>query len=62
MKGTSKKEVYLDYAATTPVAPEVIKAMQPFFSEEFGNPGSFNTLGMKARDAVDAARSTIAQI
>ncbi|MEK6839819.1 MAG: cysteine desulfurase family protein, partial [Nanoarchaeota archaeon] len=58
----AKKIVYLDYAATTPVAPEVIKAMQPFLSEEFGNPGSFNTLGMRARDAVDAARATIAQI
>lgn len=52
----------MDYAATTPVAPEVLKAMQPFLNEEFGNPGSFNTLGMKARDAVDAARSTIAQV
>ena len=54
--------VYLDYAATTPVAPEVFAAMRPYFQEEYGNPSSFHTLGMRARDAVDRARATIAQI
>lgn len=54
--------VYLDYAATTPVAPEVFAAMKPYLQEEYGNPSSFHTRGMRARDAVDRARATIAQI
>ncbi len=53
--------IYLDYAASTPVAPEVKRAMQPYFSEFFGNPGSLHSFGQEAIAAVDAARETIAK-
>ena len=53
--------IYLDHAATTPVAPEVLEAMLPYFSDDYGNPASIYTAGASARDAVDAARETIAQ-
>jgi len=51
---------YFDCAATTPVDPEVFLTMQPFFSEDFGNPGSLHALGQKAQAAVDLSRKTIA--
>jgi cysteine desulfurase len=53
--------VYLDHAATTPVAPEVFEAMLPYFSEVYGNPASIYAAGAEARDAVDAARESIAR-
>ncbi len=55
-----KREVYVDHAATTPVAPEVREAMLPFENARFGNPGSFHSAGKSAKDAVDAAREWIA--
>ena len=48
--------IYLDYAATTPVHPQVLEAMMPYFVEEFGNPSSLHTKGQSARRAVDTAR------
>ena len=47
--------VYLDYNATTPVEPEVLDAMLPYFSGEFGNASSIHTFGQKARAAVETA-------
>lgn len=55
------KTIYLDNAATTPVREEVLRAMLPYFSEEFGNPSALYPLGQRASDAVAAARETIAQ-
>ena len=55
-------EIYLDNAATTPVDPEVKKEMDKYFSEEFGNPGSFNTIGLRAKEAVAEAREKISNI
>jgi cysteine desulfurase len=52
--------VYLDYAATTPVDPEVEAAMRPFFLERFGNAGSVHEFGQAARRAVDDARGSVA--
>ncbi|MCX8032339.1 MAG: aminotransferase class V-fold PLP-dependent enzyme, partial [Thermoleophilia bacterium] len=52
--------VYLDHASTTPTDPEVVEAMLPFFSGEFGNPASLYSLGTKAAQAVEEARATIA--
>lgn len=52
--------IYLDYSAATPLAPRVLKAMLPYFCEEYGNPSSFHTLGSNARQVVDHARKTIA--
>src|SRR5205085_941875 len=51
---------YLDHAATTPVAPEVIEAMLPYFAETYGNPATLYAAGAEARDAVDSARESIA--
>jgi cysteine desulfurase len=54
--------VYLDYNATTPVAPAVREAMLPFLGEEFGNAGSVHTPGQRARAAVDSARESVAAL
>jgi cysteine desulfurase len=53
---------YFDYSATTPVDPRVLEKMYPFFSETFGNPSSIHFFGQKAEDAVEKARSQIAQL
>ena len=55
-----KKPIYLDYNGTTPHDPEVIKAMQPFFETEFGNPSSSHWYGIAPRRAVEAARTQVA--
>jgi cysteine desulfurase len=52
--------VYLDHAATTPVRPEVVDAMQPFFGGRFGNPSSTHRWGREARVALDEARERLA--
>lgn len=52
--------IYLDHAATTPVRPEVLEAMQPFFGPRFGNPSSLHRWGREARAALDAARERLA--
>jgi cysteine desulfurase len=56
------KTIYLDHAATTPLDPAVLEAMRPYFSDIFGNPSSFHTLGMQAKDAVSDARGRIAKL
>ncbi|HEY6944475.1 MAG TPA: cysteine desulfurase NifS [Candidatus Acidoferrum sp.] len=54
--------VYLDYNATTPVEPEVLDAMLPYFSGEFGNASSIHTFGQKARAAIETAREQVAAL
>lgn len=54
--------VYLDYNATTPVAPEVAEAMLPFLHEAFGNPSSSHEFGLRARQAVKDAREQVAAL
>jgi cysteine desulfurase len=54
--------VYLDHAATTPVRPEVIEAMRPYWAELAGNPSSIYQWGREARRAVDQARQDVAAI
>ena len=54
--------VYLDFNATTPVEPEVIDAMLPYFSAEFANAASIHTPGQKARAAVETAREQVAAL
>ncbi len=53
--------VYLDHAATTPIRPEVVEAMQPFFGARFGNPSSMHRWGREARTALDEARERVAR-
>ncbi len=57
----NKPKIYLDYAATTPVDPRVIKAMAPFWQEKFANPSSLHFFGQEAKQALDQARSKVAQ-
>jgi cysteine desulfurase len=62
MTSIAPKPVYLDYNATTPVDPDVLKAMLPYLGDEFGNPSSAHALGRRARDAVEAARGEVASL
>lgn len=55
------RSIYLDHAATTPVAPEVAEAMRPFAADVFGNPSSVHKWGREARAALDESRDTIAR-
>ncbi len=55
------KPIYLDYAASTPVDPRVLEAMLPYFSQQFGNPGSLHSFGQVASAAIFAARQTVAK-
>jgi cysteine desulfurase len=54
--------VYLDHAATTPLRPEVLDAMQPYLTEHFGNPSSIHGAGRRARLGLDEARETVARV
>lgn len=56
------KPVYLDYAATTPVDARVLKAMLPYFCEQYGNPSSLYSFGREARQAVSQARRQLASL
>lgn len=58
---TSGKIIYMDHAATTPVRREVLEAMLPYFTSNFGNPSSIYTIAQEARKAVDESRETIAR-
>ena len=54
--------IYLDYNATTPVAPEAVDAMTPWFNERFWNAASAHSLGAMANDAVETARQQVADL
>lgn len=54
--------IYLDYSATTPVRPEVLAAMLPYFTEKFANPSSIHAAGVEANQGVGQARRTLAAI
>lgn len=54
--------IYLDHAATTPLDPRVLSAMEPYFSEWYGNPSSFHQVGLTAKNAVADARATVARL
>lgn len=56
------RKVYLDYAATTPVDPQVFKVMKPYFSQKFGNASSLHYWGQEARQAIENAREDVAKI
>lgn len=54
--------IYLDNAATTPLAPEVFDAMVPYLKEHFGNPSAIHAFGRRTRAAIEQARRTIAKL
>ncbi|MGE5575714.1 MAG: cysteine desulfurase NifS [Syntrophothermus sp.] len=56
------KRIYLDHAATTPVAPAVLEAMLPYFTEKFGNPSTLYFYGREAKQAIEDAREKVAAI
>ncbi|WP_102345458.1 cysteine desulfurase family protein [Bacillus sp. Marseille-P3661] len=56
-----QQPIYLDHAATTPTHPEVVAAMIPYMTENFGNPSSVHVYGRRSRHAIDEARSFIAK-
>lgn len=55
------KRIYLDYASATPMAPEVLEAMLPYFTEDFGNAGAIHQEGARAKLALHDARTQVAQ-
>src|SRR5437879_13755687 len=55
------RKVYLDHNASTPVHPDVVAEMVPYFHDVFGNPSSIHGFGRAARDAVDVARERVAR-
>ncbi len=56
------RRIYLDYAATTPVRPEVVQAMLPYFTDVFGNPSTIYACGQEAKGAIEEARSRVADL
>jgi cysteine desulfurase len=56
------RKVYLDHVATTPVLPEVLEAMLPYFKDAYGNAQSLHDWGDKAREAIEDARSRVADL
>ena len=56
------RTIYLDYNATTPLAPSVLEAMEPFFVRRYGNPSSGHALGRACQEAVEDARGHVASL
>src|SRR5512139_762751 len=54
--------IYLDYNASTPIAPQVLEAMMPFLTTKFGNPSSSHVFGVECRAAIEQARERVAKI
>ena len=57
-----KQTIFLDFASTTPMSPSVRAAMEPYFSEQFYNPSALYLAAKQTKQAVEAARSTVAQL
>ena len=54
--------IYLDYNATTPIAPEVAAGIQPYLHNDFGNPSCDYSLGQRAKAALEQARGQVAEL
>ncbi|MEK7195875.1 MAG: aminotransferase class V-fold PLP-dependent enzyme, partial [Patescibacteria group bacterium] len=55
-----RKEIYLDYSASSPMDKRVLEAMKPYFSVDFGNAGSLHSFGQRAQAGIDVAREIVA--
>jgi len=58
----ASRVIYADHAATTPVRPEALEAMLPYFSQFYGNASSIYTLAQESRKAVDESREKVARV
>ena len=58
----SDKTVYLDYAAATPIDPEVLQTMLPYWDKRYGNASSMHESGRRAKGAIDGARTAVAEV
>ena len=58
----TERRIYLDCNASTPIAPEAVEAMRPFFTDHYGNPSSLHWAGAPAKEAVERARGQVAGI
>jgi cysteine desulfurase len=56
------KRIYMDHSATTPLDPQVLEAMLPYFSEKFGNASSLHSYGLEAKEALEDAREKVAAL
>lgn len=56
------KQIYLDHNATTPVDPVVLESLLPYLRSEYGNPSSGHPLGRRAKEAIDVARNSVADL
>jgi cysteine desulfurase len=56
------KRIYMDHSATTPLDPQVLQAMLPFFSEKFGNASSLHSFGLEAKEALEDSRERVAKL
>lgn len=56
------KTIYMDHAGATPVRPEVLSAMLPYFTEQFGNPSAVYDLGSAVKDAIEEQRAKVAAL
>ncbi len=56
------KRIYMDHAATTPTDIEVVREMEPYFTQKYGNPNSVHSFGQEAREAVEEARKKVARL
>jgi cysteine desulfurase len=61
MSASQAKRIYLDHNATTPVHPEVLEAMLPYYKDKFGNPSSIHGFGREAKVALEEAREKVAK-
>ncbi|MEZ4650086.1 MAG: aminotransferase class V-fold PLP-dependent enzyme, partial [Candidatus Eisenbacteria bacterium] len=55
-------QIYLDYNASSPLAPEVIAALRPYLDAAYGNPSSLHWAGRPAKEAIDTARAQVANL
>jgi cysteine desulfurase len=62
MEDIMNRRIYMDYAATTPVRPEVVEAMLPYYTDFWGNPSSIYACGQEARRGLEEARGKIAAL
>ncbi len=60
--GFARKPIHLDFASTTPVAPEVLKLMMPYFSHSWANPSALYSSGVTAKKAIEEARVRVSRI